>query len=252
LAKITVKDVTFDIDLIIFDKDGTLVDFHLLWGARTRHSVASLVHIVGGDDTLGQALLRALGYETAANKVIMDGPLAVASMAKLYTIAASVLFQYGYGWHEAERLIATHFVPRMSAPPTAELIQPRGDVARLFRQLKERDIQIVVVTSDERAGTETALSLLGVASYVTTLICGDGDFPEKPAPDAIRHLASSLGLDARRMIMVGDTVNDMLFGANGGVAGCIGVLDGAGDNDELARHADVVVDSLDQIQLEAA
>jgi phosphoglycolate phosphatase len=252
LAKITVNGVSFDIDLIMFDKDGTLVDFHLLWGARTRQSVTALVQEIGGDDALGQSLMRALGYDTAANKVIADGPLAVTSMAKIYTIAASVLFQHGFGWHEAERLIATYFTPRMSALPTAELIQPRGDVGHLFRRLHQRGVHIVVITSDERAGTETALSLLGAADYVTALISGDGDLPEKPAPDAIHYLAATLGLDPGRMIMVGDTVNDMLFAANGGVAGCIGVLDGAGNNDDLARHADVVVESLDQIRVAAA
>jgi phosphoglycolate phosphatase len=251
VADLVIKGKRYEVELIIFDKDGTLVDFHQLWGARTRESVAALARDVGGDaaaqQALQQELLRALGYDTAADRVLYDGPLAVASMAKLYTIAASVLFRHGCGWHDAERIIADSFIPKMSASPDTSLIRPRGDILHLFDRLKEAGVYIVVVTSDERAGTEAALALLGADGYVARLISGDGDFPEKPAPDAIHHLAAEFSLEVERMMMVGDTVNDMLFGRNGGVGLCVGILGGAGDDEELARHADVVVDSLDQI-----
>ncbi|NIR39729.1 MAG: HAD family hydrolase, partial [Actinobacteria bacterium] len=33
---------TFDVDLVVFDKDGTLIDFHGLWDTRCRDAIERL------------------------------------------------------------------------------------------------------------------------------------------------------------------------------------------------------------------
>jgi phosphoglycolate phosphatase-like HAD superfamily hydrolase len=88
-----------------------------------------------------------------------------------------------------------------------------------------------------------------MAEGVAAIVCGDDPLPEKPDPAVMRRIGSELGISTRHMLMVGDTINDMLAGQNAAVAGCIGITGSTGDPDGLAVHADVILASIDQFQL---
>ena len=249
MTQLLINGRIFKTDLMVFDKDGTLLDFHHLWGQKTRLWVETLVQRVEGGEQLQRALYHSLGYSPATNRVVNGGPLAVASMPTLYTIAATVLYQHDLHWHEAEQHVQASVEASIGKLPTVNFIKPRGDVAGLFRRLTQAGIQIAIATSDDRAATEATLSLLGIEGLVSLLVCGDDEIPNKPAPDAIWHLGSQLGVVPAHIMMVGDTASDMITGANAGVGCCVGVLHGASDHTALAARADVVIDSIDEIQV---
>lgn len=249
MAKLLLNGRTFEIDLVAFDKDGTLIDFYHLWGRKARHCVETLVEQVEGDEDLRRALYRSLGYNPQTERAAGDGPLATATMAKIYTIAAAVLYQHGSSWEQAERYVQESFAADMGALPTADLVQPLGDVAGLFRQLTQAGARIALVTTDDRAATKATLPLLSIEAHVSLLVCGDDQSPTKPAPDAIRQLGTQLGVEPAHTMVVGDTVNDMLMATRAGVGCRVGVLSGVGDRATLAAHADVVLDSIDDIRV---
>jgi phosphoglycolate phosphatase len=65
--------------------------------------------------------------------------------------------------------------------------------------------------------------------------------------------AASQGLkqDLARCAVVGDTLGDLWMAERAGAGLKVAVLTGAGDPDLLAEHADVVLDSIDGIQVVA-
>lgn len=251
MAKLLLNDRTFEVELAAFDKDGTLIDFFHLWGRKARRCVETLVNQVEGDEHLRGALYSSLGYNPQTGRTAGDGPLATATMNKIYAIAATVLYQHGFSWDEAERCVQESFAAGMGALPTADLVQPLGDVARVFGQLTQAGIRIALVTTDDRAATEATLPLLGIEAQVSLLVCGDDQTPTKPAPDAIRHLGAELGIESAHTMVVGDTAADMLMATRAGVGCRVGVLSGVGDQAALAAHADVVLSSIDEIQVVA-
>jgi len=249
MAKLWVNGRPFDIELVVFDKDGTLIDFEHLWGERARQGVAALVRRVEGDAALARSLFYSLGYDPKTRFTAGNGPLATAVMSKLCTIMAAVLYQHGFSWDAAEEYVRDSFALKMGALPTADQIRPLGDVAGLFQRLTQAGVSIAVVTSDDREATNATLSLMGAAGNVTLLICGDDIIPNKPAPDALWRIANQLNIAPARIMMVGDTASDLLFGANAGVGCLVGVLGGVGDNAALIALADAVVDSIEQIEV---
>ena len=248
MAVIVAAGRRFEVDAVVFDKDGTLVDFDRLWGPRTVRWVESLANLTGRPQ-LAAALYRALGYDSHSAAFVPDGPLAIATTNDVYALAAGVLFQHGFGWHESWPLVTRAAANTLAAPPDAAEIRPRGDVAGTLRRLRAAGVLVGVATNDERAFTKAMLVQMGVAGEVSSMVCADDGLPPKPDPAGLRRLASELGTIPARLAMIGDSANDMLFGRNAGVAACIGVSGGAGDAQSLERFADVVVAGVEEIRL---
>ncbi|MDT8304426.1 MAG: HAD family hydrolase [Anaerolineae bacterium] len=246
MALILAGSCRFDVDAVVFDKDGTLVDFATLWGARTVRWVET-VAAAAGNPAIAPSLYRLIGFDPQTRQVQPDGPLAVASTADIYSLAAAVLFQHGYGWHEGRPLAERAAAATMAAPPAPEEIQPIGDVAGTFRRLRAAGIKLAIATNDDRALTEATLVQLGIGGDVAVMACGDDPLPAKPHPAALHWIARELETTAARLVMVGDSANDMLAGRNAGVAGCVGILGGAGRRESLEALADVLIDGIDGI-----
>ncbi len=194
-------------------------------------------------------LYRSIGYNPKTGLAAANGPLAIASMPKLYTICAVVLYQHGLSWHDAESVAQETFAAALGALPTGDVVKPIGDVAGLFRRLAAAGVKIAIVTSDDRAATAATLRLLGVEDLVAALVCGNDPIPNKPAPDALLHLGGAFGVAMPRIMMVGDNLGDMETGTSAGIGCRVAVLSGTGREAELAPNADAVVASIDDISV---
>ncbi len=249
MAQLSLNETPFDVDLVAFDKDGTLIDFYHLWGHKAQRCVDALMQQVEGSHELGAQLYKSLGYDTQTERAASDGPLATAPITKIKTIATTVLYQHGFSWDDAEKHVRDSFALGMDAIPTADLIQPLGDVAKLCRQLIQAGVQVAIVTTDDRTATEATLSPLGISEHVTAVVCGNDQMLTKPEPDAIWHLKAELGVELTRMMVVGDTVADMIMGTRAEVGCRVGVLTGVSDSATLAAHADIIIDSIKDINV---
>ncbi len=254
MANILINGCVYpNIQLIAFDKDGTLLDFHHLWGQKAQLWVDWLVDRVGDTvdsrQSLRQNLTQTVGYNPTTQRVIDDSPMAVASMPRLTNIAATVLYQHGINWHQAEQIAQESMPASIGSLPVADQVKPLGDVAAVMTQLTQSEMKLVIITSDDRAPSEAALPFLGIEDLVDVLICGNDDIPNKPAPDALWQIGKQVHIDPTHMLMVGDTVGDMIFGRRAGVAGCIGIRGGAGNQTALNEQADEIIETIEGIQV---
>lgn len=238
---------SYDISCIVFDKDGTLIDFNLTLGKRTADWIQAMVARVNKDDGLAAEISRTIGYDWINEQVLPDGPIAVTTAQKLIALASGELYKQGLPWHEAERTAVETILPTLGADFQEGEIVPLGEVLRTFQRLKGAGLLIAVATGDDRKPTIETLEALGITALVDAIVCGDDDWPEKPDPAVLQGIARELGIDPGQMLMVGDTVNDMLAGRNAGVAGCIGITGSIGNPTQLAEYADVLLERIDQI-----
>ncbi|HSG45047.1 MAG TPA: hypothetical protein VLA72_18010, partial [Anaerolineales bacterium] len=93
----------FNPQAIIFDKDGTLIDFDFMWGGWTIH-LAEQIHQTCGLD-VREALSPALGYDIKNNKVLANSPLASKPMARLYDLTVEVMQLQGLSEQDAANII---------------------------------------------------------------------------------------------------------------------------------------------------
>ena len=62
MARLAVGGLVREIDVIVLDKDGTLIDFHKAWGGRLVRGVRSIRRLAGGDATLDLSVVPAVVF----------------------------------------------------------------------------------------------------------------------------------------------------------------------------------------------
>jgi phosphoglycolate phosphatase len=231
-------DLLAGIDLVVFDKDGTLIDFDAMWSPWVVELTRRLEVATGLG--LADRVDAELGFDRAAGRTIAGRPLAVLPMADLRAAIVDLVERAGL-----ERAMARSAVDRawFVPDPVAEA-RPFTDLRRLFESLRGRGVGIAIATSDDHAPTEATLRGLGVADLVDAIVGADDGVARKPAPDAVLRLCSRLGVAPARTAVVGDSAADLEMGRAAGAARTIGVLSGVSDRADLAPFADVVLDSV--------
>ena len=244
---IIIDQIPYRVRLMIFDKDGTLFDFHHMWGTWSARLLQLAVAGRDDEERLYQVLCESLGYDTHTDRVLHDSPLSVAPTADLPLTIATVLYGQGFGWAEAKKLADLALERRGTEIDLAASVRTIGDVAGFFRRLRQAGIRIAVVTTDERLITEPMLELGGIADMVDFIACSDDGLSIKPAPDAVLAACKHTGIAPLETIVVGDNTADMQMGRHAGVRLCVGVLSGVAGVGDLDSYADVVLDSIHDI-----
>jgi phosphoglycolate phosphatase-like HAD superfamily hydrolase len=230
-----------EIDLVVFDKDGTLIDFHAMWGGWAlelgRRLDGATRRPVAGD------VFAAIGFDPVNGRARAGSPLAVATMGEIAEVVAAVIRRWCPSVAAARRAVESAWFtpdPVATARPTAEL-------TTLFGRLRDRDRLIAVATTDDRAPTDATLRALGIRDHVAALACGDDGVGVKPDPAMVLALCTALQVAPDRVAVVGDTPADLAMGRSAGVGRVIGVLTGVGERAELEPLADAILGSIGEL-----
>jgi phosphoglycolate phosphatase len=221
---------------ILFDKDGTLIDFDATWGPAAYEVMRALA---AGDERAFAELIRVSEYIEPERRFLPSSPLLAGSSA-----------HYGPLWAQA-----------LGRPPGTDLyremdelfrvwglrnLAPIGEPAAVARALAERALRLGIATNDAEASARSQAEALGLLPFLDFIAGYDSGFGGKPHPGMVLAFAGRLGLQAGEVALVGDSLHDLetarLAGAVG-IAVLTGPLRGAA-RAELEPHADYVIDSI--------
>ena len=100
----------------------------------------------------------------------------------------------------------------------AQLSEPFDGLTELFEFLNHQDIPTGIIT---RNCLEAARLKLQRANLSTDILITREDFPAKPHPGALLHVANSWNLNTRNMLFVGDYKYDLLAANNAQMPSCL-------------------------------
>lgn len=221
------------IDGIIFDKDGTLLDFEATWGQWTKEF---LTEITGGDSELAQKMGHSIGYDFITTE-FLPASLAIAGTQEEVAGALAV--------HLAD-YSQDELIERMNASAANAPLAETVPLKPLIQALSGRGIRLGVATNDAEAPARAHLLAAGILEWFPFVAGYDSGFGYKPAPGQLVAFADAYDLIPGRVLMVGDSLHDLHAGRAAGMI-TVAVLSGPATSDELAPHADVVLRDIGQL-----
>jgi phosphoglycolate phosphatase len=114
-------------------------------------------------------------------------------------------------------------------------------VRAALEELKE--CKMAVLTNKPVNFSREMLARLGIAAYFLFIYGGNSFAQKKPDPTGVRKLMSDLAVSPQQTLIVGDSDTDVLTGRNAGVWTC-GVTYGFGAHTLRAAPPDLLVDDL--------
>ena len=235
--------------LVVFDKDGTLIDFTATWVPLIRKRVAFLLKALGRNGELEAFLLKSWGIDPTSGKIDPRGPCPVSPRSDEIVIGTMALYQYGYPWDESKQWVTQAFDQADAASNRREMLKPVEGIQPLLSRLKRKGFFLALATSDERRDTEAMLSSLDLERLFDIVLCAGDVNPPKPHPQTILTICRQLSVSSQETILIGDTVTDMLMGKKAGVALTVGILEGGvTPREELEKVADIVIDSIRELK----
>jgi phosphoglycolate phosphatase len=224
------------IGAILFDKDGTLVDFQCTWGPAT-HAV--ITELCDGDAAAFERLCAVSLYDPAERKLLPGSPVVIETTWGYGTLWAQAL-----GVPPTADFIAN--IDRLFFQITLDHLTPMGDVKALLGGLRARGLRLGLMTNDADANTRAQIQRLGLDSLLEFIAAYDSGYGHKPDPDPVLAFARFAGVAPAGIAVVGDTEHDLLAArAAGSIA--VGVLSGPVPRERLEPHADVLLPSIAEL-----
>lgn len=214
------------IDAVIFDKDGTLFDFQLSWGGVA----AAVLADVARDDGHAAELAGAMGFDPATRRFAPDSPMIAGTSADIAAVMLPLLA--GETQAGLER--------RLNAAAMRAPMAPAVDLRPVLQGLRDRGLRLGVATNDTEAPARAHLAEAGITDLFDYVAGCDSGHGAKPGPGMLVAFAQAFDLDTSRVVMVGDSLHDLVAGRAAGMW-TVGVLTGIADRAELEPHAEIVL-----------
>lgn len=218
---------------ILFDKDGTLVDFHATWG-RATHAV--MTRLSRGDAAAVARLAATMHYEVETQRFRPTSPLIGGSPAELEGL-------WGVALGRIDDPSLVDDLNEAFALETLASLTPVGDPVAVLRALRARGLRLGLATNDAEANARQQLAKLGLDAHLDFVAGYDSGHGGKPDPGMVLAFAARLGVAPVDVALVGDTPHDMAAArAAGAIA--VAVLSGPIGRAVLEPLADHVLASI--------
>ena len=216
--------------LVLFDKDGTLIDIHHYWSSmiRIRASLIIARWFEGGaeKERVKSCLIDAMGVDIETGMMKPNGPVGIKSRAFIVNVAADIVRINGVLIDDIEMEALFSEVDKETSQDLSPLLKVLPGVKELLHRLRVCGISIKVVSTDITSRAVNAMETLALDHFFDEIIGGDAVDNTKPAPDLAYYALRKGSYDASRTVVIGDHAVDILMGQRAGIDANIGVLTG--------------------------
>ncbi len=221
-----------NIKAVLFDKDGTLLDFDAAW-APAYETAARFASSERPE--LARTFLAQTGMDLDTRKSSAGSLLAAGNSEEIASawISLGAAFDLEPLTVELDRIFIGRMHDAQALPGVPEAVD----------SLLAAGIRLGVASSDSEAAIRAFLAGSGLTEKFGFVTGYDTGFGPKPQPGMVYGFAEATGLQPSEIAVIGDNTHDLEMAHAAGAGLRIGVLTGTSGRQDLAPHADAVLES---------
>ena len=223
------------VDAVLFDKDGTLLDFHRTWAPAVYKAAEEVAELYGQPQQV-PGLLQIGGYDSEHQRFAADSVFVRGSNANIAQQWAIHL-----GVADSHQILLT--IIRVFRQSVVQALPVPGLEATLAL-LQEHGLALGVASMDDESIVRQILEQWGLLDRFCFICGADSGYGVKPGTGMLNGFCDHTGIAAEQVAVVGDSVNDLRMGRCGGAGITVGVLTGPASRAELTPWADAVIDNV--------
>jgi len=239
--------------LVLFDKDGTLIDIHHYWVSmiQLRAHLLSERLFIGSDirEQVNKALISAMGVDQDTARMKPEGPVGVKPRPYIVDVAVHTVREFGASSDSVSMEALFKEIDQLTAKDMSPFLKCLPGVVDLLGQLKNHGIPAAIVTTDITERACKSMETLGLSDYFIDIVGGDAVANTKPSPDLAEYVISNHKFVADNAVVVGDHPVDIEMGMAAGVRTNIGVLTGLSDLVAFNHLKCTTIEDLTMVQL---
>lgn len=243
-----------DLELVILDKDGTIIDIHHYWGfmitKRADLIIKTWLPAYEKKEDVRNHLIDSMGIDLVTCRMKPEGPIGIKPRPYIVSIVKKALATHGANKTEKEIEAIFKKVDAITSNDILPLLRLLPFVEIFLDQCMKNNVKLAVATNDISSRAEMALKALCIDQYFDTVIGGDQVSQVKPSSDMVDKIIEVSGVNKKNTVMIGDHPVDVQMGINSGLGCCIGVLTGLANPEEFSSYINChVINSFSALRL---
>jgi len=247
------NDVVFDnLEAVIFDKDGTLIDVHHYWSSmiKIRASLIAKKWLLGQTRVeVENFLVDVMGVDLSTGRMKPNGPVGVKSREYIVDTVTNTLRlrEVDVDKEEIEGIFLE--ADRKTSKDILPLLKLLPGVENLLVSLEKCGVTMIVASTDVTSRTKIAMKALKIDHFFSEIFGGDSVKRTKPSPDLVIKAIKKCNLVPNKIVVIGDHPVDIEMGLSAHSGLNIGVLTGLSNIASFNGLNCIVIDNLRKITL---
>lgn len=238
-----------NIETILFDKDGTLIDLHYFWGKMTELRANEIVTKFKLSPDMFCKLCKFLGYDIHSKKMLANGITALYSRSKIIEFFQSDLKQVGVNISKLELEEIFDNINLKFDENLINYIYPITEAIEFVKKIHSQNIKLGIVTSDSVKSTHLALKKMSLQNVFDSIKGRESSNYTKESGVLTQLALEELGANPKTTLMIGDAPMDYISAKNANVDNVILVSTGQIAKKELIKTTPFVVNSLSELSI---
>ena len=238
-----------NVKMVVFDKDGTLIDVHHYWCSMIEFRAEFFVRNINTENKLKvyNELVDSMGIDLKTKKMKAEGPVGIKPRKYIINTAYQIMKKYDslYTIGMVENIFTE--VDEYSKTKLSIIVKALPNVEATLQDLQNAGIQISIATTDLTLRARLAMESLNLDKYFLDIVGADLVESAKPSADLIEYILDKYNLIKEDIVLVGDSMADLGMAKN---VKCrfIGVKSGL-YNDEFIQESENVIDDLRDLKV---
>lgn len=234
------KTVLKEPELIIFDKDGTIIDVHFYWTSMIRFRADWIIKELFPSESeekkkkIFSHLVETMGIDEKSGRMKREGPVGIKPRSFIIKVVRQAVLDFGVEISEERVTQLFKDVDAQTEKNLGNYVRVLPSVENFLKDAKGAGIKLAIGTSDTTRRASEGLKQAGIGQYFDFILGGDQIQKSKPESETVDRLIQESGANRANTAVVGDHPVDIFMGKNAGLECNIGVLTGLGQREDFA------------------